>query len=128
MRKVSIKTLRNKADKLFSQCCFKRYGDRCEVCGKMGHGVHHFVPKSISAYLRYNIDNGVILCTYCHIIRIHSQGDPRIFEDIIKKRGQKWYKELKQLKVVGEKKKSFVSVKYYKQVIKEFEEELKLES
>lgn len=125
MRKALIKTLRTKADKLFSQVCFKKWGNKC-ICGKPATATHHFIPKSISAYLRYNVLNGVPLCYYCHIIRIHSQGDPRIFEEIIKKRGQKWYKELKRLKVVGEKKKSFTTTKYYKQIIKEFEEELEL--
>jgi hypothetical protein len=113
MKKLpSLKYLRIKCDKLFSQACFKVWGNKC-ICGKEATATHHFIPKSISAYLRYNVLNGVPLCYYEHIIRIHSQGDPRVFEDIIKLRGQKWYKELKRLKVEGESKGGYLSRKYY---------------
>lgn len=119
MSKRSV--LRQKADTAFSKACFKYWGDKC-VCGREATATHHFIPKSISAFLRYNIQNGVPLCYHCHIIRIHSQGDPRIFEDIIKKRGQEWYDNLKQLKVKGESKGGFQGVKYYQDIIKNFKD------
>ena len=124
MRKPSLKTLRKNADTLFSKVCFKIYGDKCECCGKEAHEIHHFFAKSIASFLRYNIQNGVQLCTYCHIIRIHSQGDPRVFETIIKKRGQEWYESLKLLKVEGESKGGYQGVKYYQEIIKDFKEYL----
>jgi 5-methylcytosine-specific restriction endonuclease McrA len=118
----SLKNLRNKSDGLFSKACFKIYGDKCEVCGKQGHGVHHFFPRSISAFLRFNTKNGIILCYHCHIIRIHSQGDPRVYEEIIKRRGQEWYEELKRLKLEGESKGGFMGVEYYRKNIERLQE------
>jgi 5-methylcytosine-specific restriction endonuclease McrA len=122
MRKASIKTLRIKADTAFSKACFRKWGDKCLVCGKEATQVHHFVPKSISAYLRYNVLNGITLCYYCHIIRIHRQGDPLVYEAIIKKRGQAWFKKLKKLKVEGEKKGGYLNANYYQKKIKELNE------
>jgi hypothetical protein len=123
-RKPSLKTLRNKADHLFSQACFKRWGNVCPVCKGEATQTHHFIPKSISAYLRYEILNGVPLCYHCHIIRLHSQGDPLVYEAIIKKRGQEWFTKLKKLKIEGESKGGYLSVNYYQKIIKGFEDYL----
>jgi len=119
MRKPSLKGLRAKCDKAFSIAVFRFWGDKCTICGKEATATHHFMPKSISAYLRYEVKNGVPLCYVCHIVRIHSQGDPRALEAIIKARGQKWYNELKALKVIGESKGGYLGVKYYKDKLEE---------
>jgi 5-methylcytosine-specific restriction endonuclease McrA len=116
--------LKIKADKLFSQCCFKKWGNIC-ICGREASATHHFFPKSGSAYLRYNLDNGVPLCYGCHIIKIHTQGDPETLERIKKARGLKWYNNLKRLKKKGLEAKSITTVKYYQEVIMALEEYLK---
>lgn len=118
--KTSIKSLRAKCDKLFSQVCFKMWGNRCMICGGEATATHHFIPKSISAYLRYEPLNGVPLCYPCHIVKIHTQGNPLALEAIIKAHKDGWYEDLKAKKREGEKKVSFMGVKYLKEKIKEF--------
>ena len=83
------------ADKLWQQAIFKKYGEFCEVCGKPSGPPHHFVPKSLSAALRYDLKNGVPLCTGCHFAH-HHKSDPEIHARIIEKRGQKWYNYLQE--------------------------------
>ena len=114
----SKSTLRKKADKLFSQACFKKWGSVCTACGREATATHHFFPKSGSAYLRYNLLNGVPLCYGCHIIKIHTQGDPETLEIIKQSRGQDWYDNLKALKKKGLEAKSLNTITYYKEVIK----------
>lgn len=116
----SVSRLRQEADTLFSKACFKFWGNKCPICGREATATHHFIPKSISAYLRYNLQNGVPLDYVCHIIRIHTQGDPTALEGIIKARGQKWYNDLKRLKVGGEGKSGLNTVGYYKGIIESF--------
>jgi hypothetical protein len=123
---LSIKRLRAKCDKLFSQACFKKWGNKCPICGREATATHHFIPKSISAYLRYEVLNGVPLDYICHIIRIHSQGDPQALEAIIKVRGATWYEGLKALKREGEGKGGLNTVGYYKKIIEQFKIYLEL--
>jgi len=115
-----LKRLREKADTLFSRACFKYWGNKCQCCGKEATATHHFMAKSISAFLRYNIQNGTPLCYHCHRTRFHDLADPRAIEAVIKNRGQAWYEELKKLKVEGETKGGFMGVGYYKDKINNF--------
>jgi len=115
-------SLRKMADELWVRCCVKKWGQICESCGKQGVQVHHFFPKGSYNYLRYLLDNGIIICQGCHF-RHHFVFDPTIQQRIIAKRGKKWYNKL--LKKSKEKHASFKTIKYYQDVIKELEEYLK---
>ncbi len=48
----------------------KRDSFTCQMCKKSGKGarlnVHHIIKWSSAASLRYDTDNGVTLCNYCH--------------------------------------------------------------
>ena len=74
-KKKSIKTLRNKADKLYQELGRKMYSE-C-FCGKPISCLHHHTPKSRASNLRYEIKNGVPSCAGCHLIH-HSASDPEI--------------------------------------------------
>jgi len=93
MKRDPIKTARNKADKLFKQACVQKYGSSCEVCGLPASQVHHFFPKGMSSKLRYDLDNGVVICAGCHLK--HHMGNPVIHSTIIDNRGRKWYNKLR---------------------------------
>ena len=92
MRKASIKTLRNRADKLFHQAILKKHPN-CLICGKPANCAHHYIPKSQSNNLRYDLDNGIPICMGCHL-RHHQAGDPRIAEIILEKKGKRWAESL----------------------------------
>ena len=106
------KRLRNKADKLWFKACMKTHGNKCEVCGKPAKQVHHFFPKSSYSHLRYDINNGIPMCTGCHFTH-HTKGDPKIQQAIIEKRGNKWFKKLANKK----RQSSYKTIKYYKSTI-----------
>ena len=109
------------ADELWRLCVIKKYGQYCEVCPDNGHDVHHFIPRSQSAILRHNIDNGVVLCRSCHI-GIHWRQDPTINDSIIEKRGREWYEKIKE--IYKNNKKQSLGIKHYEKVIEELEEYL----
>lgn len=69
----------------------------CEVCGKPISCLHHFFPKSVSSFHRYNWDNLIPICQGCHM-RHHQAGDPSIHATIIRKRGQEWFDKLEKNK------------------------------
>lgn len=91
--KTTIKTLEKTAGRLWKEACYVKWGDNCTCCGAQATVFHHFVPKSISNNLRYDVLNGVPVCQRCHYL-IHFTHDTlkrRYLEDaIIKKRGKKW--------------------------------------
>ena len=85
--------LETKAKKLWEARCIEKWGDVCEVCGKGMKEVHHFFPKGRFSILKYDVNNGIILCQECHFNH-HFVGIPIIHATIIKKRGNKWYQSL----------------------------------
>ena len=61
--KPSIKTLKNKADKLWSK---KVTANKiCEVCGQYGNQPHHIIGRK-NLRLRHDLRNGVCLCFTHH--------------------------------------------------------------
>ena len=75
----------------------------CEACGTNPTNVgHHFIEKSRSNLLRFNLLNIIGLCQGCHT-KIHNQfrgnslGSHDTVEKIKKSRGARWYKEIRSL-------------------------------
>lgn len=114
MKNPSIQYLRRKADKLAQQI-FVANNPQCFICPKETSCGHHFFPKSTSTALRYDFDNWIPLCVGDHFR--HHNGDPRIHAVIMKKRGEKWYKNLLKRKEQITK----VSQKYYLEIINKLE-------
>ena len=106
--------LRSKADKLWFQNIFSRNGF-CEVCGEIPRQVHHFYPKGLYGHLRYDLDNGVILCMGCHFSH-HHRGNPEIHQTIIDKRGKRWHNRLKK-RALKRPISSYQTIKYYSDII-----------
>ena len=120
MRKTSIKTLRNKADRLFHQVCLSQ-NPNCLICGKQAVCAHHYVPKSQSNNLRYDTKNGISICAGCHL-RHHRAGDPRIAETIMEKMGKEWAEDLHARRRIICK----FNKGYLKEVIEQLESQLDL--
>lgn len=91
-KRSSIGTLRNKCDKVMQEIGHKE-NRFCLLCGKAQQVMHHFFPKSVSSYLRYDWQNLVPLCNGCHM-RLHQSGDPSYEQRIIALKGQEWWKYL----------------------------------
>lgn len=58
--------LRDFCDRLWSKAVLSDWNYRCAVCAKTATDAHHLVPRQCSA-LRYDLENGLALCQYCHI-------------------------------------------------------------
>lgn len=96
LKKVSsIGYYRNKCDKLLSPIIVKMYG-KCELCGRPANVAHHFVHKSKSNKLRYEIINLIPLCNSCHFALHHNESE--YAAKIVKKRGLLWFDTLEVLK------------------------------
>ena len=81
MRKPSRKTLRNKADKLWSELVRQRNKGRCEICSKLATNPHHIIGRK-NLTLRHDPRNGVNLCYYCHVgSKTSAHNDPLGFQD-----------------------------------------------
>lgn len=83
----------------------------CILCGKPCQVMHHFLPKSVCAKLRYDWDNLCPLCNGCHM-RLHQSGDPSYEQRIIDFYGKPWYDNLQELR----KESIRVNIGYYKQI------------
>lgn len=66
------KILRKKADDLWAAAVKEDWNHRCAICGKGGvlHA-HHLIPRAHYA-VRFDLRNGIALCSYCHI-RCHNK-------------------------------------------------------
>lgn len=104
MRKVgkAIKSkLQHEADKLLQRYIVLSY-PKCEICGQPTFCGHHFIEKSKSNRLRYEISNLIPVCLSCHC-KIHNRfsyslGAYDIIDLIIKGRGKKWFDKLQKLR------------------------------
>jgi hypothetical protein len=79
MKKPSRITLKNKADRLWSEII--RSKGKCEVCGLERVQSHHIIGRR-NLTLRYELRNGVALCPLHHTLGIESaHQDPLWFQD-----------------------------------------------
>jgi hypothetical protein len=94
-------SLKKEGDKLLTPLA-KQLHPYCEACGMQSSVGHHFIEKSRSNLLRFDLRNIISLCQSCHT-KIHNQfrgnslGTHDVVERVIKSRGTKWYKELRSL-------------------------------
>ena len=108
--------LRTKADKLYQNIGRLLY-KKCLICGGEYSCLHHYHPKSTCSALRYNLKNGIPICSKCHL-RLHSSGDPSFNETILRINGQEWAEELQAIK-----RNTFVkdTIEYYQNIVDNLE-------
>lgn len=105
LRKACDTLMQEKGKKLFP---------RSILSGEPTQVMHHFVPKSVSARLRYEWDNLIPLTNGEHM-RLHQSGDPEYEQRIMEIKGKGWWLRLLTLKREIIK----VNVGYYKKVLEE---------
>ena len=94
MKSPTIKSVRNKCDKLLSPIIIKLY-PRCLLCGGQTQVFHHHKHKSSSTRLRYEIENGIPLCNSCHY-KLH-QNESYWASKIVDIKGLDWFRKLDKL-------------------------------
>ena len=61
-----MKNIKNNLDLLWRKAVYKRAKGRCELCSSpKGVDCHHIFGRSKS--VRYELENGILLCRLCHI-------------------------------------------------------------
>jgi hypothetical protein len=72
MREIDKKKLREINDKLWSLAVRNRDNYTCRMCGTQTKNAeaHHIIGRD-NKVLRWDIDNGISLCFYCHRYKIH---------------------------------------------------------
>jgi len=121
--KSECSKLEKKCDALLTPI-IKKLHSKCEACGQPTQVAHHFIEKSRSNYLRYDIDNNLIpLCNVCHC-KIHNRFGASItgcldVSDIIRnKRGEEWYLNLRKASQITIKKDIVWYQKNYERLLK----------
>lgn len=52
----------------FNTACLKRDRGRCVVCNDLAVDVHHITNRNDIANGGYVLENGISLCSYCHLM------------------------------------------------------------
>jgi hypothetical protein len=114
-KKPTLKKLRNACDKKMQEVGKQKF-PKSLISGLPTQVMHHFFPKSVSSFHRYNWDNLIPLTNGEHM-RLHQSGDPQYEHKIIEIKGQKWYDELERTK------RSYLKVnrEYYENTLKSLE-------
>jgi hypothetical protein len=94
MKTPSVKYLQKKADKLY-QIQLIKLKPFSVISGDPTEVIHHWIRKSQSNNLRYDIKNGVPLTNKEHC-QHHLSGDPDVVAQIIKTNGQEWHDDLQK--------------------------------
>ena len=74
MKQITVPKLKAKLDIIFSLRVRERDGFKCQKCGKVqkhNHCAHICSRNNLS--VRYELDNAVCLCYYCHLMRAHRE-------------------------------------------------------
>ena len=93
-RKTSLKL----CDDLWSRLVKVRAGFKCEHCWKTGFLNSHHLFSRNNWSTRFDLDNGICLCRWCHTMsfRFSAHKTPMEFTEwVIEKRGREWYDTLK---------------------------------
>lgn len=95
-KKSERKKLTDDCFALWSKIISLNWKGKCAMCGKSGNQAHHFFGRKAYPSVKFDPDNGVLLCFYCHFGRVHQQGDVEpVREALIKKIGTERFERLK---------------------------------
>lgn len=111
MKKKSIKTIKAKCDKLWSEII--RSKGYCEICGTtVNLNAHHIISRH-NKVLRWDLQNGICLCVSCHKFSTHSvHNDPLGFMEWFRKNYHKDYWYLRRRK----NKNAFYTISDYEEI------------
>lgn len=94
----------------------RRTYKECVICSSKMKLLHHFIPKSRCAALRFAPNNLVPLCSSCHL-KFHSNMSPEMIGLLIRKWGIEWFNGLMLIKRVKIKS----NKTYYEEIKKQYE-------
>ena len=105
------------ADRLWFELLIK---PKCEICPAEAIQVHHYYFKGNYGHIRYDLNNGISLCRGHHSV-LHWQDAKKIEEQIVEKRGTKWFYQLQ--KKSRERPVSYQTIEWYNGIIEGLKKE-----
>ena len=102
MKTPTKQSIRNKADRVLQEYIRNQHGQElCELCGERNVVVgHHFIYKSQSLALRFELENIIPLCRDCHLYAHRWQN--LFAAKITAKRGEEWLRGLEEARKNGQ--------------------------
>jgi len=82
-KKEERKRLEKELLGLFSKIIHAIYHNKCACCNKAGTDAHHFFGKQAYPSVKYNTDNGILLCAGCHLFKVHRKGQTEMVRDAL---------------------------------------------
>lgn len=98
-KKENKKAIQKKCDRIYQEIG-QMINDACLICGGEYSCLHHWVRKSQSTALRYDLENGIPICIKCHC-KIHTGQDNMTAGRIIIIKGNEWFENLERKKRLG---------------------------
>ena len=92
-QKTPKQLLEERAIKLWKIACLKMWGNKSIISGEPATVFHHFIPRSRSLALKYDVKNGIPLTNSEHYIIHFSKSPDKIYQLVKKirqKRGRAW--------------------------------------
>lgn len=98
-KKESKVKIQKQCDKIYQEIG-RELNDSCLICGGEYSCLHHWVRKSQSTALRYDLENGIPICAKCHC-KIHTGQDNMTAGRIIIIKGNEWFENLESKRRLG---------------------------
>lgn len=78
------KLIKNDCLNLWFEIIHLIYNETCAACGRIGGcSGHHFFGQKAYPSVKFDLDNGVLLCIGCHIMKVHRKGQTEIARDAL---------------------------------------------
>jgi 5-methylcytosine-specific restriction endonuclease McrA len=105
------KGLQKKADNLLTPI-IKKLHPVCLLCPSPTQVAHHFIHKSKSSALRYDLENLINLCNHCHCA-LHFGSESEASASIAFLKGKKWFAYIQSKKYATQK----INKAYYESIL-----------
>ena len=130
----SIKSLKNRAERLWKELAFKKWGRFCYVQKYYPHiktrhtstlQIDHCISRR-NKYFFLDIRNSLVVCSSCNFAKsVGNKSVSRAIDEIVKKRNPKWFKDAVWLDMQGEPNVNFSKRWYLEEIITDLENEMK---
>lgn len=91
--KKELDVIKSWAYHLWAALVYKKYRGKCAKCGSTACDPHHIFPKGSYPHLKYDLDNGIMLCRQHHD-DYHFKRDKDVIAAIIRAVGVQEYTRL----------------------------------
>ena len=128
-----VKTLQNKAERLWKEVCLKKYGKFCHVQRyyphiKINHTdiiqIDHCISRA-NKYFFYDVNNGTPVCSGCNSAKnFKVKSVDTAISELVKRRNPKWYENAIWLDQTREGNFNFSKIWWLEEIIEDLQRNL----